>query len=870
MQRTSEEKEVFYEKLRCCLPPAQNDPLIILGDFNARVGQDYKSWPDVIGKHGVGKMNSNGLMLLEFCTRLQLSVMGTTFQLKDSLKNTWQHLRSKHWHQLDHVLANQAAKPFIKVTKVNQAADCFTDHKLLVSNCAFPLKRKRNISRPLKKLNTRLNDDKKAKLVQFLDEKIPASSFDFEELQDILQQAANHVFEKKKRIQNDWFDDQDDEIRNLLQDKSLDRHSLRTRIRQIKDAWFQKKAEEAEHFSQTKNPREFYATLNAVYGPRSRNSHPVRSKDGILLADPMEVKGRWVEHFSDLLNLPSDVDLKIVDELDQLPIMQSMDDPVTDQELEKAISNTKLGKSPGSDGVLPEVIVYGGRCLRAFLLILFNIIWASEMIPQVWKDAIITILFKKGDRSECGNYRGISLLSVVGKIFADIILQRLQLLAEFIYPQSQSGYRAGRGTIDGIFTLRQLMEKTREQRNNMYIVFVDFVKAFDTVNRELLFSILGKLGCPPKLIRIIKKLYSDVHARLIVDGELTQAFEYNCGVKQGCKLAPTLFGIYAAVLLWLAFKKIEHTCSIQTRFRFDGNLFDLRRLKAKTKVLTEFIREAKYADDIALFSDTPEGLQSLLTSYNQLAKRMGMRINTKKTETMCIGNTADFYVDGIKLVNVPHFKYLGSILSSDCSMRAELTSRIQAVSCAYGRLRKRVFDSRDLTVSTKIAVYNQCLMPLLLYGSESWTVYQHEVRELRTLQQRHLRLILKIRWDDYISNEDVLRRANVDDIETKLVRSRLRWLGHLCRMDDDRVPKQLLFSELEHGSRLFGRPKLRFKDILKKDLKIGSVFEAWCYYVHNRKEWRAITDNICTSYDKRRYETYSKRRDARRKRAKDS
>ncbi|EDO30636.1 predicted protein, partial [Nematostella vectensis] len=70
--------------------------------------------------------------------------------------------------------------------------------------------------------------------------------------------------------------------------------------------------------------------------------------------------------------------------------------PVTDQELEKAISNTKLGKSPGFDGVLPEVIVYGGRCLRAFLLILFNIIWASEIIPQVWKDAIITILFKKG------------------------------------------------------------------------------------------------------------------------------------------------------------------------------------------------------------------------------------------------------------------------------------------------------------------------------------------------------------------------------------------------------------------------------------------------------------------------------------------
>ena len=95
---------------------------------------------------------------------------------------------------------------------------------------------------------------------------------------------------------------------------------------------------------------------------------------------------------------------------------------------------------------------------------------------------------QKGDRSHCGNYRGISLFSIVGKVFADIILQRLKKLAELIYVQSQSGYRSGRSTIDGIFTLRQLMEKSREQRRNMYIAFVDFTKAFDTVNREFMAS----------------------------------------------------------------------------------------------------------------------------------------------------------------------------------------------------------------------------------------------------------------------------------------------------------------------------------------------------------------------------------------------
>ena len=259
--------------------------------------------------------------------------------------------------------------------------------------------------------------------------------------------------------------------------------------------------------------------------------------------------------------------MTIADGIDQLTVIESMSRPIEEQELDQALGNTQLGKSPGPDGILPEILVNGGCRLRAFLLVLFNICWVTEIIPLDWIDANIAILFKKGDRSHCSNYRGISLLSAVGKVLADVILQRLHLLVEFMYPQSQSGYRNGRSTINGIFTLRQLMEKAREQRRCLYKAFVDFVKAFDTVNRELLFIILRKLGCPPKFIRIIKKLYTDIHARLIVDGELTQSLEYNSEVKQGCKLAPTLFGIYAAVLLWLAFKKIKHTCNVQIRLR---------------------------------------------------------------------------------------------------------------------------------------------------------------------------------------------------------------------------------------------------------------------------------------------------------------
>ena len=101
------------------------------------------------------------------------------------------------------------------------------------------------------------------------------------------------------------------------------------------------------------------------------------------------------------------------------------------------------------------------------------------------------------------------------------------------------------------------MEKSREHQKDLHIAFIDFTKAFDCVNRELLFVILEKIGCPVKMTKIIKALYSNVKAKVIVDGELSEAFNYDGGVKQGCKLAPTLYGIYAAILLQLSFNNIN-------------------------------------------------------------------------------------------------------------------------------------------------------------------------------------------------------------------------------------------------------------------------------------------------------------------------
>ncbi|WP_353804357.1 RNA-directed DNA polymerase, partial [Acinetobacter baumannii] len=171
----------------------------------------------------------------------------------------------------------------------------------------------------------------------------------------------------------------------------------------------------------------------------------------------------------------------------------------------------------------------------------------------------------KGVSIDCNNYRGISLLNVTGKVFARVALERLQTLAARVYPESQYGFRAGRATADMIFSLRQLQEKCNEQRVPLYIAFIDLTKAFDMVSRTGLFTLLQKIGCPPQLLSVIKAFHEDTHSTISFSGSTSSPFQVKSGVKQGCVLAPTLFGIFFSMLLQHAFRDCNEGVYIHTR-----------------------------------------------------------------------------------------------------------------------------------------------------------------------------------------------------------------------------------------------------------------------------------------------------------------
>ena len=160
--------------------------------------------------------------------------------------------------------------------------------------------------------------------------------------------------------------------------------------------------------------------------------------------------------------------------------------------MEKAILSLKDNKAAGPDNIPAEVIKYGGCALHRRLHNFILDCWSTKCLPKQWKNANIILVYKqKGERAECGNSHGISLLSVAGKVQAKIVLTRLlEHVVDLVLSESQCGFRCGRSTIYMIFVARQLQEKCREQHQDLYLAFVDLPKAFNTVNRDLLWNIL--------------------------------------------------------------------------------------------------------------------------------------------------------------------------------------------------------------------------------------------------------------------------------------------------------------------------------------------------------------------------------------------
>jgi len=178
-----------------------------------------------------------------------------------------------------------------------------------------------------------------------------------------------------------------------------------------------------------------------------------------------------------------------------------------------------------------------------------------------------------------------------------------------------------------------------------------------------------------------------------------------------------------------------------------------------------------------------------------------------------------FSVNNVPLTNVEHFTYLGSVLSANCDITHEVQQRIKSASADFGRLSSRVFFNHNLTIDTKVAVHKAMCISILLYGSESWTLYRHHFKALEAYHVRCLQAILGVRWWHKVTHSDLHRRAKVQSMECMVMQRQLRWVGHVIRMSPNRLPRRLLYSELQERRHSRGGQMKRFSDHVKLLLK---------------------------------------------------
>ena len=364
------------------------------------------------------------------------------------------------------------------------------------------------------------------------------------------------------------------------------------------------------------------------------------------------------------------------------------------------------------------------------------------------------------------------------------------------------------------------------------------LKAFDSIDRGLAWQILLHRGAPAKLVALIKDLHTG-HCAVIRGAVDSPAVETHAGFKQGCVLAPDLFNLYLDTAV-RALLPVLSSLGVRISYKIDGQLRECRN-----PTHDDLVWILMYADDICLIADNPDNLSQAITAMDAAFLTYGLTVSTQKTKILVVGKDAGTHANNLhvlvrdtELEVVSEFKYLGSIFSADNTVDKEVSSRIAKAGYAWHTLKvAKVWSSAKLSLHTKLQYFTCIVLSILLYGCETWTVLPDHVSRLRAFHMRSLRHICGISWRDHVNNESVLNKCGLVSIDREIQHRRLRWLGHVGRMQDHRLPKQLLFSHMS-GHRSVGRPRLRWNDIARSDL--NSVSEnKWYRSCQNRDGWRS-------------------------------
>ena len=353
---------------------------------------------------------------------------------------------------------------------------------------------------------------------------------------------------------------------------------------------------------------------------------------------------------------------------------------------------------------------------------LFNKILDTGEYPDSWSlGLIIPIYKKKGDKRDCNNYRGITLLSCVGKLFTSIVNERLKKYCQTnkIINENQAGFRAEYSTVDHIFSLKALIDLFFKSKQKLYCAFIDYQKAFDTVWRNGLWYKLSKCGIysTSKIFKVIVKMYEGIKSCVFSGNIKSNYFTSNTGVRQGENLSPMLFALYIN--------------DLENHLISKGNTC----LDFKDQMCNNYVKllVLLYADDTVLLSNSSDGLQQALNDLSGYCTEWKLKVNSSKTKVIIFSKRKPkvmpkLVFDNKVLEIVTEFKYLGVVFKSTGSFNnCKVYLKEQATKAMFALLSKgRVLN---LPVDVMLELFDKTVLPIMLYGCEIWGFGNNNILE---------------------------------------------------------------------------------------------------------------------------------------------
>jgi hypothetical protein len=541
------------------------------------------------------------------------------------------------------------------------------------------------------------------------------------------------------------------------------------------------------------DPRTFWDQLKKL-GPKRVHQIPmeVHDADGRRITKHEDVLSFWANEFaklysqtqenSDLLhNVKHRItqsELAFLDPLYETP-NTLLNRGITLLEVEQAVQRAKNGKATGQDQIPNEILKFPDvvKTLHSLLSLCFD----YRMVPTDWGGAIIHPIHKNrsSDPTIPMNYRGISLSSVIAKLYSGILNQRLikYLESNNILTDEQCGFRPGRGCDDRLFSLHAVIKKRLEEEQDTFVMFIDFRKAFDLVNRDLMLHKMTQIGIDGHFYFALKALYRKTWAQVRLNDELTEPFITPTGVRQGDSLSPTIF--------------ISYLNDLSMKLKDSRQYLEIGDRK---------LNHLLYADDLALIADSPASLQKLADITSEWCSEWQLSVNTTKTQVMHFRkkrrprqDMQTINMNGEDLKFVDNYKYLGVTFDEHLTFSTNANILAGAAGRALGALIAKYKTNVNMGYGTYGTLYESCVAPILDYGSHV-TGY-HIWKELEAVQFRAERVFLGVH--KFAAKAAISSDMNWDSCYTRQKFQLLRFWNKLTNMPDHRLPKQIFLTELQ-------------------------------------------------------------------------